>query len=419
MLLAGCAKGGVEFVVETSGMNVDRVVLFVGVGDAYNEAILPMGRGVPYPKSSAWSRDRNNELDERAVNPDGPVVFQFQGGDKLGVVIAIGVRGETAVSAAVVRGIEVPSDSIARYELVLEPVNSTVSPLELTAWESAAGSPKAGKQCVALFDKRTQTADAVVTEGDPDCDGWPSEDPKECQPNLYLSFGRPRLEDVACLVHERVVANDGTINEACVLGGPPCKDGEGATTGCTAPSAYCAPKSVCNRCDLVENDFDCARDVTTTLLAPYPTHLRCKLYFDANGALCSSPFKAIANPPTDIAGHFCKPDVQPVMIATAHGAWDEHVDFAAASGNLHVDVKNLQSSCNFDLQVSGTIDGPNLLGAMVTGVLDNGRGLAYPIIFEVDSLNVGCELQTACQATWSWDFSELLDQCVNTPVFPP
>jgi hypothetical protein len=419
MLLASCAKGGVEFVIETSGMDVDRVVLFVGVGDAYNEAILPMGRSAPYPKSSSWRRDHGNELDERAVNPDGPVVFQFQGGDKLGVVIAIGVRGETAVSAAVVRNIDVPGDSVARYELVLEPVNTTASRLELTAWESPVGSPKAGKQCVALFDKSTQSADAVVTEGDPDCDGWPSDDAKECQRNFYMSFGRPRLQDVACLVHERVVSNDGAINEGCVLGGPPCKDGEGATaTGCTAPSAYCAPKSVCNRCDLAANDFDCARDVTT-LVAPYPTHLRCKLYFDANGALCSSPFKAIANPPADIAGHFCKPDVQPVMIATAHGAWDTNVDFVAQSASLHVDVKNLQPSCNFDLQVSGAIVGANLFGAMVTGVLDNGRGLAYPIIFEANPLNIGCEFQTACEATWSWDFSELLDQCVNTPVFPP
>jgi hypothetical protein len=418
MLLASCAKGGVEFVIETQGSAVDRVVLFVGVGDAYNEPILPAGRALPYPKSSSWVRDHGNELDERKVNPDQPVVFQFQGDGKLGVVIAIGLVGETAVSAAVVRSIEVPSDSVARYELTLEPVNDNVSPLELTAWEPVAGSPKADNQCVALFDKRTQSADAVVTETDPDCDGWPSDDAKECQANFYMSFGRPDLEAVACLVDERVVATDGTISEGCVLGGPPCKDGIGSDGGCTAPSAYCAPKSVCNRCSLQANEWDCARDVSK-LAAPYPTHLYCKIYFDENGAPCANPFKAIANPPADIGGHFCKPDAQPVMITTTGGAWSTGVDFKALDTSLHVDVKNLQPNCNFDLQVSGTAEGARMLGGLVAGLLDNGRGLAYPIVFEVNRLNVGCGFQTACQATWSWDFSELVDQCVNTPVFPP
>jgi hypothetical protein len=419
LLLASCAKGGVEFVIATKGSNVDRVVLFVGVGDAYDEAILPMGRAAPYPKSSAWARDHGNELDERKVtNPDEPVVFQFQGDGKLGVVIAIGVAGEQAVSAAVVRGIAVPSESIARYELTLEPVNTTASPLELTAWESTAGSPAAGKQCVALFDKRTMSADAVVTEGDPDCDGWPSDDPKECQDNLYMSFGRPGLEEAACLAGERVALPDGTVSDGCVLGGPPCADGLGQAAGCSAATPYCVPKSLCNRCLGKPDDWNCARDVSA-LVMPYPTHLRCKLSFDGNGQPCSAPFKAIANPPMNIGGHFCKPDVQPVLITTAGGTWGSSVDFVAETAALHVDVKNLEPSCNFELQVSGTIQGPAMFGGLVAGMLDNGRGLAYPIVFEVDPLNLGCAFQTACQATWSWDLSELVDQCVNTPVFPP
>jgi hypothetical protein len=166
------------------------------------------------------------------------------------------------------------------------------------------------------------------------------------------------------------------------------------------------------------NAWDCARDVST-LLMPYPTHLHCKLYFDANGALCSSPFKAIANPPMNIGGHFCKPDVAPVLITTAGKQWNTSIDFLELTSQLHVDVKNLQSNCNFDIQVSGDVDGSHDFGGMVAGVLDNGRGLAYPIVFEVNPLNVGCGFQTACQATWSWDLSELVDQCVNTPVFPP
>lgn len=417
-LLAGCAKGGVELVVEPADTRVERVVLFVGVGDAYDEAILPMGRSLPYPKSSAWARDHGNELDERMVtNPDQPVVFQFQGGGKLGVVIAIGFAGETAVSAAVLRDIDVPADSVARYELTLEPVNENSSPLELAAWQSTAGSPEADKQCVALFDKRTQSADAVVTAGDPDCDGWPTGDAKECQANFFMSYGRPRLEDAACLVPEKIVSNDGTVNDACVLGGQPCADGVGPSGTCNAPTRYCAPKSLCDRCEA--SDWNCARDISR-LAMTYPTHLHCKVYFDQSGAICSAPFKAIAMPPADIAGHFCKPSIQPVLITTADAAWGTSVELTQFDATLKVEVKNLEPNCNFELQLSGTVEGRRDFGAMVAGVLDNGRGLAYPIIFDIDPFNyVGCDNQTACQLSWSWDPSELVDTCVNAPVFPP
>ena len=56
---------------------------------------------------------------------------------------------------------------------------------------------------------------------------------------------------------------------------------------------------------------------------------------------------------------------------------------------------------------------------LVAGLLDNGRGIAVPIVFEVSQMNIGCALQTACQPSWSWDLAELIDPCVNNPVFPP
>ncbi|HEY5944354.1 MAG TPA: hypothetical protein VIV40_02635 [Kofleriaceae bacterium] len=419
LLLVGCAKGGVELVFNPPTA-VTKVVLFVGVGDEYTEPIMPAQHSLPYPKSSAWARDHYNELDERDVTPGEPVVFQFQGEGKLGVVIAIGLVGEQAVVAGVQRGIDIPTDSVARYELVLEPVNTTGSPLELTGWESQAGSPKAGKQCVALFDKRTLAADAVVTDGDPDCDGWPTEDSKECQPNFYMSYARPHLEEVACLVNERVVSTDGTVSDGCVLGGPPCRDGVGKEGGCTAPSAYCTPKSVCNRCNLTANPWDCARDITPLALQ-YPSHLHCKLFVDVSGQLCTTSFRAMSTPPMNIGGHYCKTDSEhPARITTIGQAWSTGVDFNENSSQLHVDIKNLQPNCNFDIQVSGSIEQGHSFGALVAGALDNGRGIAVPIVFEFNpTTNIGCDNQVACQATWSWDLSELVDQCVNTPAFPP
>ncbi|HEX5057886.1 MAG TPA: hypothetical protein VFV99_00945 [Kofleriaceae bacterium] len=422
LVIASCARGGVEFVVEPKNDTVTKVALYVGLGDAYTESIMPPQHSTPFPKSSAWVRDNYNELDVREVSAGKPVVFQFQGGDKLGVVIAIGYAGDTPVSAAVAHAIEVPREFIARYDLVLEPIANnanTASPLFLDVWQSTAGSPEAGKTCVALFDKRTTSADAVVTDLDPDCDGWRTGDAKECQPNFFMSYARPQLSDTACLVTERVVSTDGTTNDACVLGGPPCRDGVGRENGCTAPSAYCMPKSVCGRCtNMTGNQWDCARDITP-LAAQYPSHIHCKLYYDAAGGLCPNPIKALSQPPANIGGHFCKTSGEFPQITSIGLDWNNSIQFTDAGATLKVDVKNLQPNCNFEIVVSGSPGLRHTFAGLVAAELDNGRGVAVPIVFDVDPLNVGCDAQIACQATWSWDLSELVDQCVNTPVFPP
>jgi hypothetical protein len=424
MLIASCAKGGVELVITPDSDQVTRVVLYVGVGDADTDPIMPAMHGTPFPSSSAWSRDSYNELDVREVSGGEPVVFQFQenedADEALGVVIAVGFAGDQPVSAASKRGIDVPSDVLARYELALEPISnaSTTTPLFLDIWQPQPGSPKAGKTCVALYDKRESDADAVVTHGDPDCDGWPTDDPKECQPHYYMSFSRPTLEDAACLLTERVVTND-TVSDGCVLGGPPCRDGFGKETSCTAPTPYCVPKSVCNRCAQMPGDINCARDITPFALQ-YPTHLHCKLYFDLQGKLCAGTFKALSQPGPDIAGRHCVTGSEnPVRITSAGLPWSTSVQLQKVMGLLKVDVKNLQSNCNFDIVVAGDVGARQEFGGMVAGMLDNGRGIAIPIVFDADPLNIGCENQTACQATWSWDLTELVDQCINTPVFPP
>jgi hypothetical protein len=418
VVVASCAKGGVELVITPGDARVKQVHLFVGIGDEYTQPIKTARRALPFPKSTAWARDAYNELDVRAVVDGEPVEFQFQGGGKLGVVIAIGVDGDTAVTAAVAHHLVIPSDIIARYELELEPVNTAASPLELDAWTPAPGSPKADKVCVALFDNRTTSADAVVTDGDPDCDGWPTDDPKECQPNLYMSYKRPTLEDVACVLNE--MTPDSAVS-TCVLGGPACADGRGKELACNAPSRYCTMRSVCERCKQIGNStLDCARDVTPLVSGGLPTHINCKIYFDSNGSLCTNKMKAFASPPANVGGHFCRTGTtNPPRITTAGGAWTQDVTWTEGGGTFAIHVDNLEASCNFDIAPSGSGIVRNVYGAMVAGLLDNGRGIAIPIVFDVDALNVGCQNQTACAAAWSWDISELVDTCVNNPVFPP
>jgi hypothetical protein len=424
-LASSCGKGGAEIVIDADTDQLTKVALFIGVGDAHGEPIQPAMHGAPYPASMAWARDRYNELDERDVIAGEPVVFQFQGGgdgdDSLGVVIAVGVIGDKPVSAAVKRGIDVPEDHIARYELALEALVDVdpASPLSLTAWESQPGSPKAGKHCVALYDKRTMTADAVVTGGDPDCDGWPTDDAKECQPNYYMSFSRPSLDEVSCLITERVVGTDGTVTDGCVLGGPPCRDGGGLETGCTAPSAFCLPKSVCNRCAIAPNSYNCARDISP-FVSQYPTHINCKIYFDLDGKMCTNPMKALSAPGPDVAGHFCVTGSDNGWITALGQDWGKTVSYQDGASQLTVDISNVQPNCNFDIAVQGAAETRTVFAGLVAGMLDNGRGIAIPIMFEADpTFNIGCANQTACQGTWSWDLTEVGDQCLNTPVFPP
>lgn len=422
LVIASCGKGGVELVIEPDTEHVTKVQLFVGVGDPDTDPIMPAMRSAPFPSSAAWVRDKYNELDEREIASGENAVFQFQGSEPLGVVIAVGYTDGRPVSAVSKRGIEVPSDFVARYELALEPIATpnTTHPLTLDIWQPQPGTPMEGKTCVALFDKRDNSADAVVTEDDPDCDGWPTDDPKECQPSYYMSFKRPKLEDVACLVTERVLLDDGNVSDGCVLGGPPCRDGFGQESSCTAPSVYCVPKSVCNRCAATSNTYDCARDITP-LAAQFPTRLHCPLFFDDNGQLCASKFKAVMNPPPDIAGRHCRTGSDhPALITSAGTGWGTNVELTNGSAKLKVEVKNLEPNCNFEIAVSGEIDSRQVLAGLVAGKLDNGRGIAIPIVFEADpTLFKGCDNQVACQATWGWDFSELVDQCINTPVFPP
>lgn len=425
IVLSACAKGGVEIVIDAQAP-VTQVRLYIGVGDAMTEPIMPAQRGAPFPMSSAWPRDDYNELDVRDVVAGDKVTFQFQGNATLGAVIAVGFAGDKPVSASVVENIVVPSDIIARYELTLAPINDGTngSPLELSIWQPPANAPKAGATCAALFDKSSGGAVAVVTDGDPDCDGWPTGDPKECQPNLYMSFRRPQLTEAACLVTERVVSTDGTVSDGCVIGGPPCRDGAGKETACTAPTPYCMPKSVCNRCSNLagSSDWDCARNVAR-FPTQMPSHLHCKLFVDTQGALCQTTIQALGMPAADVAGHHCKTDNGAKVMATTVGAaWGESLTFAdSVTGTmLQTDFKNLQSNCNFEIQISGHVEAAHLFGGIVAGALDNGRGIAVPIVFEINpTLYVGCDNQPPCQASWSFDVTELFDQCLNTPVFPP
>ena len=420
--LASCARGGVEIIVTPQDPAVTRVTLFVGVGDVMTKPIAPMSSS-PLDPILAWARDKGGEADERVVVDRAPVTFQFVGGDAFGVVIAVGWNKEgAAISAAVLTDVKFMPDAIARYEMELHPTLRPERPdafIKLTHWKSMAG-PAAGKDCVVYEDKPTLKRFAVVTGGDPDCDGWPTDDANECQPQLFMSFGRPTLDQVACIAPETAT---GTNEQFCTLAGPPCTDGTGQETTCRAPSVYCIPATVCEQCNAgVPGSFDCARDLTRLPNSTIkPTHLHCNVYMDQQGNPC--PLVKALGPlaePT-LAGRTCLADaLHTVRITQVGQPWDSKVSYSAPETGtmLDVEVANLQPNCNFDLRPTGKVTAEHSFGAMVAGELDNGRGIAISIVFTVSPSLVGCFNQAPCDVRWPLA-NELIDRCVNQAAFPP
>src|ERR1051325_3912985 len=92
VMLAACAKGGAEIVVDPAGIGLDRVVLFPGTGASHADPIGPAGYTQPLGGNTWWQRDPYNVLDHAAVASDHAVTFAFTpdaSGD-IPIVVAVG-----------------------------------------------------------------------------------------------------------------------------------------------------------------------------------------------------------------------------------------------------------------------------------------------------------------------------------------
>ena len=147
--------------------------------------------------------------------------------------------------------------------------------------------------------------------------------------------------------------------------------------------------------------IDCRinRDIDTGLLCPLPLTVQLDNYLPANGTKCSGP------------------------ITISHGnGWAAATTFTASNlqGPATLTVSALDPSCNFTLQVAGTMRTTNTNGvvsAIVAGMLDNGRGFAIPVVVNGET-SAPCTAGITCQMQTN-SYGGLMKECLYSPVLGP
>ena len=175
-------------------------------------------------------------------------------GTDIPLVVAVGMSGgsqPSVVAVATLTGVTTIPDRVTIYTMPLQPAG----PL-------SAGQTTAGVRGVEIWggDDPTNTADRCVRvapdamdpasppyqaiihdTADPDCDMQGSA--KECVPLTYDGALPPGPAD-GCVT---TVHGSGSAQDACRVGAATCIDGAGHR--CSAGSDFCAPTTVCDKCE--------------------------------------------------------------------------------------------------------------------------------------------------------------------------
>ncbi|HSD90058.1 MAG TPA: hypothetical protein VLB44_21150 [Kofleriaceae bacterium] len=430
LVLASCStRGSVELVIQPNSSDVDRVALYIGVGDEMNGGITPGGANGPIGPLSRWDRDEHNELSQVDSVGGKEITFGLEGpSDPLPIVIAVGFDSmDRPISAAVLpkelRPLEVPTHSISRYTLALESITSVdrSSPLDVRVWKASdAGASGDKHECVIASDARTSEHAAILTANDPDCDAWPDGDSKECVKSWFMASASPRIENINCLLPITAMPN-GSVVASAVLGGDTCVDGMGTVHGC-APSNYCVPRSLLEGCSTA--GYTCAQDISARSNVPTITHMECNVAHTDGGMLCEDSLLGFNNPGPIVQNHACRPDS--IRITRPGQPWGTQVTVAASAGQAQITttLAPTDSPCGFTLTPKGpgpTTNSTQVVtwGALVAGELDNGRGVAIPYVFSSEPSHVGCGSPTPCVPVFSSTTSDGLSGCIESPALMP
>jgi hypothetical protein len=404
-VLAACStQGRVDVVVTSPGTDVDTVALFLGNGPGTPDAIVH-----PDAKLGAlsvwWPRDPGNENDVVPMT-DGSITFSYQPGAvaEIGALIAVGFAGGKPVAAAWHDHLDIPDGEVFRYPLELAPLSAA---LNLAVWQPLASSAQPGATCVSYEDAKDTPPKLIVTDGDPDCDGFPTGDPLECLNKVYMGHRSARLDEIQCLTSETIVVPGGQSRAVCELGGPACTDGSPPKAGCL-PSRFCLPQSVCEACAASPDSFKCAASFGTNPNVTVAMFLQCDVVVDADGAMCPDPIPAFADAtPPYLSGRMC---VDKPMISTGDGFSQDAV---FPDAKFHID--NLQPSCRFTIEPEGKFAASDNYSVLAVANLDNGRGVGLPIVFSrLTNSGATCGTPTACHVL-NGTAPELID-CINAPL---
>ena len=397
LLVASCTRdGGVIIEVTPTSGEVDSIRLFIGTGDPTQNAslVVPVAK-TPTAVTTAmvepltrWGRDTNNDQDQVMVsaNETARFVLVKTDTDTLGSIIAVGFHGTQAIEIATLFDVSLPGNTYKLYHLTLEaPASPPVT------WGPDLNVLPNEAVCIGYSDPKQPRSELstafIVTPGDQDCDGLVTPADGECNPDAWKGSRPPNLDELTCLAIEPVDAT-------CHLGGPLCRDGVGKMPTECKPSRYCMPESVCARETTLDNAKDLSRGGT-----PLPARYDCTVHV-ANGALCQDH---LILPMYPNGGRTCTA----AMISTAGQKFDNHFDLPGATGAIGVKLDS--KTCEVSLEPSGKPPGASLVGGMVAVDLDNGRGVAVPVLLAIDRNNAACGADVTCTRESTLGDQQLVD----------
>jgi hypothetical protein len=420
----GCGGDGVLELVVEPPEGTATVEIYLSTHGDTEELLRPDQYGRPMP-TVWWKRDRDDERDVQTVSGNA-VTFAFEPGGSdqndihAFVAIAYDGQGSQLGMAARLTGFDIPTASeIDRYVIPLErseplPRSSAATLPGLQLW----GPDGDGRACVhvdGVADLSGFNAqDAVIaTKDDPDCDGFPDDDPLECLPRAFLAQKPPGRADLRCSISEVRVNPGGESTQMCIAGGGTCVDGLGPDPMGCHPSSYCLPTQLCATCP----DLQCDQFVTNRQLI---THVLCTLPSLELG----SGVEQFCSGSAPLNLHSLYPQLSCVDAAKIRDGirpWGSSLVYA---NNAAIMLDTLDSvTCAYTISASGDVpligpgvvrrDYPALFSVPLLAPVKY-RGFAIPVLFQV--VKDGCTSAPTCQIKVA--AGETMDSCLNQPVNP-
>jgi hypothetical protein len=379
-MVAACShEGGLLIDVTPTDSSVDQVRLYIGTGDATSHQTLGLPLGMiianqamrtPVPDVTYWARDPGNELDTKMVGPGETVRFVLVHADtdNIPALLAVGYSNGKIVQVATKFDVQIPTRHFALFTLDLQaPVGDLTGSSMFAggAWDPDSQTTVPYAACAGVFERGARyPRSMIVSPDDQDCDGFINGGDAECTPDIYRGSRTANLAEVGCLVPD-------PTSLSCVLGGPSCIDNTQRVPGACQPTGYCAPYSVCEGCS---TDLGCAKDVSKLPLSGRPATYTCAVH-TMGTTVCENDI-VLDNLPS--AGLSCAD----VAIADKTHKFSNKLSV----GGLEIKV-GVDAGCHVTLKPGGDAPTTNQfeLGSMVAVTFQNGRGLAVPVVLELDS----------------------------------
>lgn len=442
VLLGACGGGsGDQGLLEIHVLPPDRadiaeIELYVGAFNReepddsdYPGPIRPAGYARSLP-AVWWERDRDPAIDVQAFDSTA-AVFRFGYGDERKlesfVAVAFDQGGRPVSMATRLEPTEIPAGEIHRWEMPLLPLDplprTTTSPPAnggLQVWGPEA-DPRA---CVNVdnvpgLEHYDLAKHALIgTAGDEDCDGLPSDDPRECVRREYMGQKPFASRDaLSCTMKQTVVTEADQPTEVCIAGGGTCVDGIGSDPMGCHPSSYCLPKQLCapGACSRFE-PLACEGLLST----PDLSYIECTLS-TTDGQSNTVEF-CPATYGFDLKALI--PEIQcgaSPLIRDFTKPFGAQLSYANA-GSIFVEATDA-SRCQFKFVPSGGVplsgpsgirtEFPAVFSVPLTAPID-GRGVIVPVLFKITQ--TGCSTAGACIVKKG--AGETIQACVGEPVAP-